>query len=327
MASLKLSSSVLKNPVLPRSPYHNSGFSSNGIITFPRKPFSNNLSLRCTAALPLKAISPCLPINGRQSIIKRCNIIDPQEVDALAPEEEEEDDDDDHAPVGDSKEEEEEEPFRLFKWPIQLIGPSVLLMTAMAPTLWLPLPSVFKVMDLAGFLSPLGLDCVFNTGATFFFLVADAYGRPKRSLEAIETQIPLSNKVWNTVANTAGFVLPLMMLLASSTYVLRPPLPFFSFLVMLAPYLLMLAVQIVAEVLTWTLKSPAWLVVPVVYEVYRLFQLRRAIRLAALLGAPVWSIEGLLVLVSVWLFLLVVQLLRVAWFSGYAAKSQRRLPV
>ncbi|XP_039126576.1 uncharacterized protein LOC120262506 [Dioscorea cayenensis subsp. rotundata] len=128
------------------------------------------------------------------------------------------------------------------------------------------------------------------------------------------------------IANTAGFVLPLIMLLASSTYNVRPPLPFISFVVMLGPYLLMLAVQIAAEVMTWMQKSPTWLVVPVVYEIYRLFQLRRAIRLAALLGAPVWSIEGLLVLISMWLFVLVVQLLRVAWFSGYAAKSQQRLP-
>lgn len=341
MSSLYLSSPALKSHVLLRSPHYNSRFSSPRIITFPRKP-TKNLSLCCTTTLPLEPASPFLPKDGYQHKFKWRKIIEPFLINAqkdgatvtediaaaTAPK--------DQAPklaqehvaeeLPKSKQEAEEEPFRLFKWPMRLIGPSVLLMTAMAPTLWLPLPAVFEAVDLSGFLSLVGLDCVFNIGATLFFLVSDAYGRPKSQLRAIESQIPLSNKLWNTVANAAGFAFPLIMLMASSTYTLRPPLPFISFTVMLGPYLLMLAVQIVAEVLTWRWKSPAWLVVPVVYEVYRVFQLRRALRLAVLLGAPVWSVEGLLVLISGWLLILVVQLLRVAWFSGYAARSQQRLP-
>ncbi|KAM0940846.1 hypothetical protein DsansV1_C18g0154561 [Dioscorea sansibarensis] len=349
MASLHLSSPVLKNHVLQRSPNHNSRFSSHRMITFPKKS-TKNLSLCCTAALPLESTSPLLPkFKWRKNV-------EPFPIDASedgaaattttttttktktkdkattpapkdqAPTLSQEQDAIQELPKS-KQEAEEEEPFRLLKWPMRLIVPSVLLMTAMAPTLWLPLPAVFEVVDLSGFLSLVGLDCTFNIGATLFFLVSDAYGRPKRSLKAIESQIPLSNKLWNMVANAAGFAFPLIMLMASSTYIVRPPLPFISFSVMLGPYLLMLAVQIVAEVLTWRWKSPAWLLVPVVYEVYRMFQLRRAVRLAVLLGAPAWSVEGLLVLISGWVLILVVQLLRVAWFSGYAARSQRRLPV
>lgn len=315
MASLNLSSSVMKNHALLRSPYYYPRFwkepTPQRIVPFPQMPI-NNMSLLCTAVLPWEAASPYSLKDDDQSIIKGHNVVDPFPVDA--PE--------DAPEFPNSKHKEEGESFQILKLPMWLIGPSVLLMTGMVPTLWLPLSSVFVGPNIAGLLSIVGLDCIFNMGATLFFLMADACGRPKRSSNAIESQVPLRYKLWNMIANAVGFTAPLVMLMASSKGTLQPPLPFISFAVILGPYLLLLAVQILTEALTWQWKSPVWLVAPVVYEVYRVLQLMRGIKLGIEIGAPAWSVESIRFLVSWWVLILGVQLLRVAWFSGYAARNQ-----
>ncbi|THU74680.1 hypothetical protein C4D60_Mb04t35940 [Musa balbisiana] len=78
------------------------------------------------------------------------------------------------------------------KWPMWLLGPSVLLVTGMVPTLWLPLSSVFLGPNIAGLLSLVGLDCLFNMGATLFLLMADSCGRPPRSSIQQKSQVPLA---------------------------------------------------------------------------------------------------------------------------------------
>lgn len=319
MASLNLSSFVMKNHVLLRSPYYNCRFwkeptpTPQRVVPFPQMPI-NNMSLLCTALLPWEA-EAALPYSVKdddQSIIKGPNVVDPFPVDAS----------EDAPELPNSKHKDEGESFQLLKLPMWLIGPSVLLMTGMVPTLWLPLSSVFVGPNIAGLLSIVGLDCIFNMGATLFFLMADACGRPKRSSNSIESQVPLSYKLWNMVANAVGFAAPLLMLMASSRGTLQPPLPFISFAVMLGPYLLLLAVQVLTEALTWQWKSPVWLVAPVVYEVYRVLQLMRGIKLGIEIGAPAWSVESIRFLVSWWVLILGVQLFRVAWFSGYTARNQ-----
>ncbi|KAJ8632181.1 hypothetical protein MRB53_025517 [Persea americana] len=213
--------------------------------------------------------------------------------------------------------------FQHLKWPMWLLGPSVLLATGVVPTLWLPLSSVFLGPNIAGLLSLVGLDCIFNMGATLFLLMADACARPKSPTQSCNIQVPRSYSFWNMGASLMGFVIPLLILLASNKGIFQPQLPFISFAVLLGPYLLLLSIQMLTEMLTWHWKSPVWLVTPVVYEAYRVLQLMRGLRLGVEIGAPVWMVESIRGLVSWWVLILGMQLMRVAWFVGFASQTQQ----
>lgn len=204
-------------------------------------------------------------------------------------------------------------------WPMWVLGPSVLLATGMVPTLWLPLSSVFLGPNIAGLLSLVGLDCIFNIGASLFLLMADSCARPRgvRSpLPPPRTQVPFAYRLWNMGASLLGFLVPLLMLLASHRGSLQPHLPFLSFAVLLGPYLLLLSIQVLTEMLTWHWESPVWLLTPLVYETYRVLQLMRGLRLGVEIGAPGWAVESIRGLVSWWVLVLGIQLMRVAWFVG-----------
>ncbi|KAJ6344381.1 hypothetical protein OIU76_005993 [Salix suchowensis] len=164
--------------------------------------------------------------------------------------------------------------FQFLKWPMWLLGPSLLLATGMAQT--------------------------------------------------CNSKPPLSYKFWNMVATISGFVIPLMILLGSQKGILQPQLPLIPFAVLLGPYMLLLSVQILTDLLTWHWQSPVWLVTPVVYESYRLLQLMRGLKLGAELSAPTWMLHMIRGLVSWWILILGVQLMSVAWFAGFAARSQQQ---
>jgi hypothetical protein len=112
--------------------------------------------------------------------------------------------------------------FQFLKWPMWLLGPSLLLTTGMVPTLWLPLSSVFLGPNIASLLSLIGLDCIFNLGATLFLLMADSCSRSKNQAQSCNSKPPLSYKFWNMVATVSGFVIPLMVLLGSQKGTLHP---------------------------------------------------------------------------------------------------------
>ncbi|KAK9144392.1 hypothetical protein Sjap_004295 [Stephania japonica] len=216
-------------------------------------------------------------------------------------------------------------PSQPLKWPMWVLGPSVLLVTGMVPTLWLPLSSVFIGANIASLLSLVGLDCIFNIGATLFLLMADACARPKNvAIAANISEAPKSYRFWNIVASLIGFAIPLGMLLFSHKGLLQTQLSFISFGVLLGPYLLLLSVQMITEMLTWHWQSPVWLMTPVVYEAYRVLQLMRGLRLSADVGAPMWTVETIRVLVSWWVLILGMQLMRVAWFAGFTARVRRQ---
>ncbi|XP_065859294.1 uncharacterized protein [Euphorbia lathyris] len=214
--------------------------------------------------------------------------------------------------------------FQFLKWPLWLLGPALLLTTGMVPTLWLPLSSIFLGPNIASLLSLIGLDCIFNLGATLFLLMADACSRPKNLAQASNSKPPVSYRVWNMVASVCGFVVPLMMLLASENGSLQPQLSFISFTVLLGPYLLLLSVQFLTEMLTWHWQSPVWLVTPIVYEGYRVLQLMRGLKLGAELSAPAWMMHMIRGLVCWWILILGIQLMRVAWFAGFTARFRQQ---
>ncbi|XP_050203960.1 uncharacterized protein LOC126653998 [Mercurialis annua] len=214
--------------------------------------------------------------------------------------------------------------FQFLKWPMWILGPSLLLATGMVPTLWLPLSSIFLGPNIASLLSLIGLDCMFNLGATVFLLMADSVSRPKNLAEASNSKPPISYKLWNMVASISGLIIPLTMLLASYNGSIQPQLPFISFMVLMGPYLLLLSVQIVTEMLTWHWKSPVWLMTPVVYEAYRVLQLMRGLKLGAELIAPAWMMHMIRGLVCWWILILGIQLMRVAWFAGFTARAHQK---
>lgn len=211
--------------------------------------------------------------------------------------------------------------LQYLKWPIWVLGPTLLLATGIVPTLWLPLSSIFLGPNIASLLSLVGLDCIFNLGASLFLLMADSCASPKNSTQRFSSKPPSSYQLWNMVANVLGYIIPLTMLLGSHKGFLRPQLPFISFAVILGPYLLLLTVQILTEMLTWHWQSPVWLVTPVVYEAYRLLQLMRGLKLGVELVAPSWMMHTIRSLVCCWVLVLGMQLMRVVWYTGFTART------
>ncbi|CAA0813571.1 Unknown protein [Striga hermonthica] len=212
--------------------------------------------------------------------------------------------------------------------PLWLLGPAILLLTGMVPTLWLPVSSIFPGPTVSGLLSLTGLDCIFNLGAFLFLLMADSAARagPKESSGACKSRPPLDYRVFNVLANITGFAVPLLAYLGSENGLglLQPRMGFVPFAVMLGPYLLLLTVQMLTEMLTWQWGSPVWLVAPVVYEGYRLLQLMRGLGLGPEMGVPAWTVHMVRGLVCGWVLVFGVQLMRVAWYAGFTASGYRR---
>ncbi|XP_057815054.2 uncharacterized protein LOC131028732 [Cryptomeria japonica] len=201
------------------------------------------------------------------------------------------------------------------KWPLWLLGPSMLLATAAIPILWLPFSIISPASNMASLLSLTGLDGTFNLGATIFLLVADYCARSKKG-QVSYFKIPFSYMFWNFLLNVVGFVVPSLAIAASYRSIVEPQICLISFATMLGPYLMLLMVQMLAEILTWNWKSPVCLIVPVVYEAYRLLQLSRSLELGIDLNAPSWLMQGMKGLVAWWVLVLGMQLMKIAWFVG-----------
>ncbi|KAK3195070.1 hypothetical protein Dsin_026380 [Dipteronia sinensis] len=103
----------------------------------------------------------------------------------------------------------------------------------MALTLWLPISYIFLSPNIASLFSLIGLDCIFNLGATLFLLMADSCARPKRLIQNCNSKPPFSYQFWNTVANVTGFIIPLLMLFGSQKGFVQPQLSFIPFEVLL----------------------------------------------------------------------------------------------
>ncbi|KAL6903430.1 hypothetical protein ACP4OV_004243 [Aristida adscensionis] len=291
----------------------------NGQSSLPRSLHWNplqsghfeNLVLRCTRNMSWEASLPYASADDDASIIRGTNAIEPIDTEE-APQ----------IPILQSDQDvvdvKNEPSLQLaaFRLPMWLLGPSVLLVTGIVPTLWLPLSTVFLGPNIASLLSLIGLDFIFNMGAMLFFLMADACGRPENNIFDLEKQIPISYRLWNLAASVLGFLVPLALFFATRRGTRQPELPFIPFAVLLGPYLLLLSVQMLTEMLTWHWKSPVWLVAPVVYEGYRVLQLMRSLQLADEISAPGWMVQSLRGLVSWWVLVLGIQLMRVAWFAG-----------
>lgn len=215
----------------------------------------------------------------------------------------------------------EENGLQPLKWPLWLLGPSMLLATGAIPILWLPFSTISPASNMASLLSLTGLDGTFNLGATIFLLVADYCARRKKG-QVSHIKIPFSYIFWNFLLNLVGFVVPSLAMAASYRALIQPKICLISFATMLGPYLMLLMVQMLAEILTWNWKSPVCLIVPVVYEAYRLLQLSRGLELGIDLNAPSWLMEGMKGLVAWWVLVLGMQLMKIAWFVGQGKTAE-----
>ncbi|CAN4111795.1 unnamed protein product [Withania somnifera] len=214
--------------------------------------------------------------------------------------------------------------LQYLQWPMWLLGPAILLATGMVPTLWFPISSVVVGSNISSLLSLTGVDCIYNLGANLFLLLADSCaGSPDTNLDC-SSKPPFSYQLWNMVANVMGLVIPLIVLFGPQNSVLQPQLPFISYAVLLGPYLLLLSIPILTEMLTWHWKSPVWLVTPVVYEAYRVLQLMRGLKLSAELSAPSWMLHTIRGLVCWWILILGMQLMWVAWYAGFTARAHQK---
>ncbi|XP_020583995.1 uncharacterized protein LOC110027065 [Phalaenopsis equestris] len=315
-----MASVIFSAPMITRHAFIKTQLNNLNFLKIPKQrylstsPCSQHKTwpLLCTKLFPWETSTPYSSTDDERNIIKGGNIVEPIDAEQST-----------ELPLLQSKQDiiDMTEQWYLQqphppKWPMWLMGPSILLATGMLPTLWLPLSSVFLSPNIAGLLSLLGLDCIFNIGATLFLLMADACARPRQSSSPLKIQVPLPYKLWNMGANLLGFCAPILLIFASHRGSLVPELSFISFAVLLVPYLLLLSVQMLTEMLTWHWKSPVWLVTPIVYEAYRILQLMRSLRLGSEVCAPEWAIASIRLLVSWWVLILGIQLMRVAWFAG-----------
>ncbi|KZV49035.1 hypothetical protein F511_10986 [Dorcoceras hygrometricum] len=101
--------------------------------------------------------------------------------------------------------------YQYLRWPLWFLGPTVLLVTGVVPTLWLPVSSIFLGPNIASLLSLTGLDCIFNLGASLFLLMADTISRSKDNSQGCISKPPLSYQFWNMVANVIGYGIPLAL--------------------------------------------------------------------------------------------------------------------
>ncbi|KAJ1392076.1 hypothetical protein SESBI_36073 [Sesbania bispinosa] len=147
---------------------------------------------------------------------------------------------------------------------------------------------------------------------------------PKSPTQDCKSKAPFSYQFWNIIASLTGFIIPLLMMFGSEKGFLQPQLTSISFAVLLGPYLLLLSVQILTELLTWHWQSPVWLVTPVIYESYRVLQLMRGLKLGVELSAPAWVMHSIRGMVCWWVLILGLQLMRVAWFAGLTAQAQKQ---
>ncbi|VFQ75763.1 unnamed protein product [Cuscuta campestris] len=214
--------------------------------------------------------------------------------------------------------------IQYFQWPMWLVGPVLLLATGVVPTLWLPISSVFLGPNIASLLSLTGLDCIYNLGATLFLLLAHSCAQRQIPTQNPKNAPPLTYRLWNMFASIVGLMIPVAVMLGSQKGLVQPHLPLIPSAVLLGPYLLLLSIQMLTELLTWHWQSPVWLVTPVVYEGYRLLQLMRGLKLGAELSVPSWMLHTTRGLVCWWVLILGVQLMAVAWYAGFAASSDHR---
>nr|GEX41728.1 cytochrome P450 [Tanacetum cinerariifolium] len=132
---------------------------------------------------------------------------------------------------------------------------------------------------------------------------------PERVVKVNPVIMPIRGKNWRDVSKNVFEKLEGKVEMIFTSYCFN----------LLGVYLLLLALQMLTEMLTWHWESPLWFITLVVCETYRVLQLIRGLKLGAELGAPTWTVHTIRGMVCWWVLVLGVQVMRVAWYAGFTA--------
>lgn len=213
-----------------------------------------------------------------------------------------------------------------FLW---FIAPTILVASFVFPSLYMRklVLVVFEDSLLTDFLILFFTEALFYSGVAIFVLLLDHVWRPlfpmvPRSIEVPKYQYGLR------ISSVAILVLSLTIPLVTMGMVWPWTGPAAS--ATLAPYLVGLVVQFAFEQYARHIKSTAWLVIPVIFQVYRLHQLNRAAQLVTALAYSVrgaeTSSQTLAISNSLGTLLNVLQLLGIICVWSLASFLMRFLP-
>ncbi|XP_031499328.1 uncharacterized protein LOC116263724 isoform X2 [Nymphaea colorata] len=171
------------------------------------------------------------------------------------------------------------------------VGPAVLVASLVLPSLYLRriISTVFEDSLLTDFLILFFTEALFYAGVAVFILLIE-YMQRKRPLSIAKGKSQLTTRNGLRVSSVVTLVLSLTIPLITMGFVWPWTGPAAS--ATLAPYLVGLVVQFAFEQFSKHRRSPAFLVVPVIFQVYRLHQLNRAAQLVTALSYSVRGAEA-----------------------------------
>ncbi|EEF51970.1 uncharacterized protein LOC8288975 [Ricinus communis] len=170
-------------------------------------------------------------------------------------------------------------------------GPSVLVASFIFPSLYLRriLSTVFEDSLLTDFLILFFTEALFYSGVAVFLLLIDQLRRPMEAESAANGGTNLAPQLGQRISSVAALVLSLIIPLVTMGFVWPWTGPAAS--ATLAPYLVGIVVQFAFEQYAKYRKSPAWPIIPIIFQVYRLHQLNRAAQLVTALSFTVKGAE------------------------------------
>lgn len=206
------------------------------------------------------------------------------------------------------------------------IGPTVLVSFLVFPSLYLRriLSAVFEDSLLTDFLILFFTEALFYIGVAIFVLVVNHVRRPLKHT-AVKNSDSSKSQLGLRVSSVATLVLSVIIPLVTMGMVWPWTGPAAS--ATLAPYLVGLVVQFAFEQYARVQNSPAWPVIPIIFQVYRLHQLNRAAQLVTALSFSVRGAETtsqtLAINSSLGTLMVVVQILGVICFWSLSSFLMR----
>ncbi|XP_020571780.1 uncharacterized protein LOC110018710 [Phalaenopsis equestris] len=209
------------------------------------------------------------------------------------------------------------------------IGPTMLVAFLVLPSLYLRrvLSTFFEDSLLTDFLILFFTEALFYGGVAIFVLLVDYVWRPLKMVDDDNnnwSKIQFGLQISSVTTLALSLIIPLLTMgmvwpwtgpAASAT---------------LAPYLVGLVVQFAFEQYARHHKSPAWPVIPIIFQVYRLHQLNRAAQLVTALSISVRGTETtpqtLAINSSLGTLLTVLQILGVICIWSLSSFLMRFLP-
>ncbi|KAL5747165.1 hypothetical protein ACOSQ2_024462 [Xanthoceras sorbifolium] len=170
-------------------------------------------------------------------------------------------------------------------------GPAVLVTSFIFPSLYLRriLSTVFEDSLLTDFLILFFTEALFYSGVAVFLLLIHDLRTPTGPESSTNDNRTLPSQLGLRISSVASLVLSLIIPMVTMGLVWPWTGPAAS--ATLAPYLVGIVVQFAFEQYARYWKSPSWLLIPIIFQVYRLHQLNRAAQLVTALSFTVRGAE------------------------------------